>query len=318
MATPTFQSMVETGNSAEAKAIAALVDGADVKSALIRLSDLDRGSIRRTLAAMEQLAAAERARVTLTLVDAAETTVDLNFHRLLRELLGDSAPEVRRLAIAGLWEDETTGLRQRYLELLITDPDQDVRAQAAEALRPFCSMLALERDGDDPESEAIAQELLAISTNPLESVLVRRRATEALGALDYGQMTDDHLTIQFEADDQAIAAGALRGMGLTSARKWMPIVEQEMVSPDAEMRFEAAGAAGLIGHVDFVPGLAILMDDEDPEVRAAAAIALGRIGGDAALRILQEHLDRDEEEALLVQQALEEALLLEDPLADLE
>jgi HEAT repeat protein len=106
-------------------------------------------------------------------------------------------------------------------------------------------------------------------------------------------------------------------MGRSADPAWLPTLYDEMVSEDAEMRFEAAQAAGELGDEEAVPQLAGLLNDEDAEVQEAAIAALGAIGGPAAKSVLQEIGAETDDER--VQEAVGEALMqaefLDDPLA---
>jgi len=61
-----------------------------------------------------------------------------------------------------------------------------------------------------------------------------------------------------------------------------------MESPDPDFRIEAAIAAGAIGSEDALDGLALLLEDDEDEVIAAAIEAMGEIGGQEAKRMLEE------------------------------
>jgi HEAT repeat protein len=64
-----------------------------------------------------------------------------------------------------------------------------------------------------------------------------------------------------------------------------------------------------------VPELAQLVYDPDAEVRAAALLALGAIGGAAAIRVLRQvEEDEEFEELAYVDDAIDAALLTVNPL----
>jgi HEAT repeat protein len=104
-------------------------------------------------------------------------------------------------------------------------------------------------------------------------------------------------------------------MGRTSSPIWLPELFEYLQSEDAELRYESARAAGLLGEMDVVPELAELIYDADSEVSIAALAALGAIGGPAAIRALREaEEDEDFEEAEIVDEALDAAQLTINPL----
>ena len=106
---------------------------------------------------------------------------------------------------------------------------------------------------------------------------------------------------------------ALFAMGLTADQRWLPILDDEMQSPSADFRAEAARAAGGLGSTDSVDALEGLLTDEDPSVTMAAIYALGQIGGDRATELLTRlSQDPDYEELYdAIDEALEEMDLLE-------
>ena len=105
-------------------------------------------------------------------------------------------------------------------------------------------------------------------------------------------------------------------MGRNADVAWLPMITGEMESEDAEMRFEAATAAGGIADEEAIPHLAELTVDEDAEVRDAAIGALGQIGGPAARSVLHELASETSDDRVLeaVSDALAEADFVEDPL----
>ena len=87
---------------------------------------------------------------------------------------------------------------------------------------------------------------------------------------------------------------------------WLPTLEQELTSPSADFRAEAARACGMIGDSRAIDVIEELLNDEDPDVTVAAIYALGQIGGDRAFDILSDLAeDPDFEE---FQDAVDEAL----------
>jgi hypothetical protein len=283
------------------------------RTGLLAYSDLSRPALAEFRVSWGGMSDTERVRLIQSLVDYAEQSVDVNFHRVFREVLADENPRVRQLAIEGLWEDNGPDLPPRFLGLLGSDPDADVRAGAAAALQQFAEDCSPDAAGTD--AQQLIELLVATGTNSREHALVRRRCIETSGSLASDARIVNMIREAFADDDQTLAAGALRAMGLSRQSRWIPEIERAMESPDAELRFEAAGAAGLLGDTSLVESLATLLEDEDAEVRAAAVGALGRIGGPGALRVLrrlsQSGLFEDEE---MIQDALDEAMLSEDPL----
>jgi hypothetical protein len=63
---------------------------------------------------------------------------------------------------------------------------------------------------------------------------------------------------------------------------------EQITSASPELRFEAARALGEIGEEAHVIQLADLLEDDDPVVAVAAIGSLARIGGDAAMKLIEE------------------------------
>ncbi|MDQ3779688.1 MAG: HEAT repeat domain-containing protein, partial [Chloroflexota bacterium] len=104
-------------------------------------------------------------------------------------------------------------------------------------------------------------------------------------------------------------------MGRTADPRWLPRVSAEFANEDAELRFEAARAAGELGDVDTIPTLIDLAQDEDVEVRHAAIGAIGRIGGREAARVLRRLAeDAPESDGDAIEDAIHEADTSLDPL----
>lgn len=290
------------------------IEPATSRSGLMAFSDLSWPAIGEFRATWSVMAGDERQRLIHSLVEYAEQSVDVNFHRVFREVLTDENPRIRQLGIEGLWEDDNAGLPAIYLDMLRSDPDADVRAEAARALQRHAEEIAPATIGN--VDGLLIETLVSIGGDPTENALVRRRCIETSGTLAGDARVVGLIREAYADDDQTLAAGALRAMGLSRQPRWIPEIERAMESPDAEFRFEAAGAAGLLGESSLVESLATLLDDEDAEVQAAAVGALGKIGGSGALRVLRRlaetQLIADEE---MIQDALDEAMLSEDPLA---
>ena len=72
-------------------------------STLAKLSGLRRQQLDDFMPTWNELPVAERRRAVRTLIDLAEDNVELDYHDLFRRLIADPDPEVRALAIEGLW-----------------------------------------------------------------------------------------------------------------------------------------------------------------------------------------------------------------------
>ncbi len=251
---------------------------------LSHLSDLSRERAQRFRSAWLGLAPGRRTEVVGALVEQAEANIHLNFHMVLRECLADPHPEVRRLAIEGLWEDERLSLVP-FLMRLLADESESVRAAAATSLGRF---VLLGVYGEIPDSDAARVEsaLRNVWRRPQETTEVRRRVLESLSSTN----ADDVLEMIGNAyyhEEALMRQSAIFAMGRSADQRWARPVLDELVSPDAAMRYEAATAAGELALRASCPRLIRLLDDADSAVREAAAMALGKIGGRDARRALR-------------------------------
>ncbi len=315
MTTPTSR---ETPPSAESgtldPAIQAIVGGDYSRSRLAAFSDLDRARVTYVHAHWLDIPDTERHALMLALAELGDESLEYNFNRVYRIALDDPNPVIRQLALVALWEDEGGDLPPAFVRLLRIDPSDDVRAAAADALSiPFDAIA----DGQSTvlDKDEMIELFTGIIEDPVESPIVRRRALGAIAAFGADPRISELIRIGLDDEDQAVVAGAVYAMGRTSSAAWLPELIEFMQSEDAELRFESARAAGLLGEVDAVPDLAELVWDPDAEVRAAAIDALGSIGGPAAIRVLRQVEQDDEfEELENVEDALDAALITVNPL----
>lgn len=168
------------------------------------------------------------------------------------------------------------------------------------------SLFGYERDGD---ADALAEAL-----RNAENVEVRVRAAELLGGLDAPAdraTVVDALVEAVRTDEPQVAAAAvdaLDQLGPDGIETLLARVADREVDADApdrvraaafvetlsadvpELRMAAANALGDVGRADAVPDLLERFDDPDPRVRARAARACGEIGDARATEPLAERL----------------------------
>lgn len=314
--TPTFP--VSPVDDREERLTAALdafqrndINAADVAT----LSDLRREEMPAIESTWRAVPEAGRAAIVRWAAELSEDRVELTFGRFLRFALTDDSPAVRQLALASLWEDEGSDLPSRLVFILRHDPSADVKAEAA-ALLGRCVDRIATRGDTRPEDEEVRSALIASWHDVSQAPIVRRRSLEAVSG--FGADDDIRRAIgeAFDDDDGYIVVGAVRAMGRTMCDEYLGTILAELGSDDAELRYEAAIAAGELGESRVVPELANLMDDEDPEVGRAAILALGRIGGQAAIRALSSQLESHSThpDSEMLFEAFEEAMLEVDAL----
>jgi hypothetical protein len=247
----------------------------------------------------------ERKRVMIRhLADITEENFHVDFSGIFAFCLADRLPAVRLAALDGLWDTERITLINPIVELMVTDPDVQVRTLAAATIGHFILMAEwnqIPRRSVAPAVDA----LLSLLDDGATPTAVRRAALESLSPSSHERVAS-LVEEAYDSGDQELQISSIYAMGRTVDKRWLPIVLDEMASHNDEMRLEAARAAGHLGSSDAVSELADLVTDHDLEVRLAAIVALGQIGGATATRILEE-MDGDPD-FVDVQSAIEEAL----------
>jgi HEAT repeat protein len=295
-------------------AIAAFREGDLSQTQVARLSDLSRVNARELAAAWESIPEAHRIDLVRRFDELSEERVELNFGRALRVALNDPSAVVRQLAVAGLWEDESSDLLDRLRDILENDESPDVRAQAAAALERFASKAVI---GSLDESIAgdLRNSLRKSVIDTAAPYAIRRRALESLGPYAADPEIASLISEAFDSGDHGLQCSALYAMGRSQEPRWLSTILTQLESEDPEIRFEAARAAGLLGSADALQVLLQAARDEDAEVRHTAIGAIGQIGGRGAVRALERLAeDAGEADLELIESAMDDVNALIEPL----
>ena len=284
-------------------------------SGLIHLSSLTAEELRIIQDIWPRIPQERRHHLLSVIAALADDNVDLDFTAIFKLALRDQDPRVREQAIGGLWECEERSLLSALLRLLECDPVEQVRAATAHALGHFA---ALAEHGKllPHDRQRIRWALMTVIHNPEESLLLRRRALEAVSPLN----DEDVIALiesAYEHQDSKMRESALYSMGINANPRWLPTLINETHNDHPAMRYESASACGRIGEEIAVPHLLPLLHrDEDPQVRLSTLQALGAIGGNVAKKALEACLrssdDAVKEAAVRALEALEAD---EDPLS---
>lgn len=280
---------------------------------LQRLSDLPLDEAREFKRVWGSIDVKRRRRIVAALAELAEENFEYDFTAAFYVAMADADAEVRRQAIEGLWESMTYDTADRLVDRLRQDPAPEVRAAAASSLGRFTYLMEMGKT-DRVTARKVRDALLSAYRNEAETVLVRRRALEALGYLCDDEVTNT-LAQAYQSHDETMRASAIFAMGRNCHPRWFNVIASEMQNPNPELRFEAARAAGELEDQRAVPLLEDLVSDPDTEVRLAAIASLGEIGGPQAKRVLQacaRSSDATTQEA--AEEALEEASFFEETL----
>ncbi|MCW5873064.1 MAG: HEAT repeat domain-containing protein [Anaerolineales bacterium] len=271
---------------------------------LFRLSALEAADLAALAPVWAGLSELRRLGVIEDAEQLAESNTVVHFDALNAMALEDADPRVRTAAARGLWATEQTSLIAPLARLVRQDNDMEVRAQAAATLGHF---IYLGEVGEIPASahqdaEAVLLDILHSDEDPL----LRRRALESMGYSgrpEIAQMIEE----AFEGGEEEWVSSALFAMGRSADERWGPQVMQSLVDPNHEISREAARAAGELELSEARPGLFDLLQDEESEVRLAAAWALSQIGGNGIADTLEEMIERaeDDEEIEFLENAIE-------------
>src|SRR5664279_2718178 len=282
-------------------------DGAVKSTIYYGLSGLAPTDLRRLAPIWDELLPAYRRKLVRELLEASEANFELDYSVLGQFALEDSDEGVREAAIELLWENESLPLMHRLIDIALNDEAIDVRAAAASALGRF---ILLGEMGDLPEAEVVKAQDTAVSIldNEAEDIDVRRRALEAIGNSSH-EIVDEAIREAYDSPDHRMQISSVFAMGRTYDPQWSEFVLQQLDNDDAEMRYEAARAAGELEIEDALPALKRLAFDDDREVKEVAIWSLGEIGTREATRLLERlatDAKRAKDEELL--EAIEDAI----------
>ena len=282
-------------------------------SGLVQLSDLTSEELIEFLVGWSSVPTAKAREIIVKLIELCEENLELDFSVVFKAFLDDPDEEVRENAARGLWEFDDRSIIRPLVMCLQHDTSPRVRSAAASSLRKFANMAQigklLSRDAN-----RIRDALLTVIGRKDEDLEVRRRAIEAVASFDALEI-DGIIQEAYESDVPKLKQSSIYAMGQSSKLRWLPIVLEEMRNPLPEIRYEAAGACGLLGEESTVPHLIRLLVDEDTQVQIAAVRSLGLIGDTLATEALRKCLTLGEpalEEAAT--DALREIDFQDDPL----
>ena len=228
----------------------------------------------------------------------------LSFEGVCRIALEDSNPQVRFLALRSFLEYEVADLIPNFIQTMIEDKDEEIRALAAQNLGKYVYLGEVESLAKEKQ-ENIEAHLLKVAHGS-DSSLVRRKAIESLGYSSHKDVPD-LISEAYNSNRNDWIASALFAMGRTIDPRWEPEIIKMLRNPVKEIRFEAIKAAGELEISSSRKILMEYLEDPDSEIRIAAIWALARIGGEGIRTILLDILQETEfeEEALIIEEALD-------------
>lgn len=280
---------------------------------LTEFSDIEPASLKSLLETWPRIGLERK----LLLLDQLNTLANedtlVSFDDLGRALLTDTEPQVRIRAMRLLVECEDVRLVPIYIDTVTKDNALAVRAEAATMLGIFVQLGEFE---DIPANvHHQIEDILLEVFNGKDEASVRRRALEALG---FSSRVEVPVLIEsaFKRQDPDWQASAIFAMGRSNDERWADKVLRMMVSEDRRIRLAAVQASGELGLALARPILLRLLEEEDDEIIAGAAIwSLSQIGGEDVRLYLQNLLDKvedDDEQAAFLEEALDNLAFTED------
>lgn len=208
--------------------------------------------------------------VLVALTNSLLTEVDDNVQfSVVSSLSARPEPAIKPALLAALATDSNSRLRGQVVRALENHPGDDTTTALLTALR------------EDPDTQIVRVAAIWGLRN-LTNAAVRAALFEAIG--------------QVSPEVRGAAAGALAGF--PGADTESALVELLATDPIGSVRSAAINAlAALItsqtNRVLLAPLVKCLQTDADPDVRAQAASALGRTGGEEAVNVLREALEKE-------------------------
>ena len=290
--------------------LAELLDAAQVFNPqhlhhLSRLSPEDAGALAGV---WNDIDLTRRRNLVSDLVNFAESDPLLFYDRIGMIALKDEDAGVRVSAIRLLVIEEEPEFAPTLLHLLQSDPHFLVRATAAGALGRYVYLGEVE----ELPAEVFQQVESALMASFREDAqeLVRRRALESVSFSSRKEI-NPLIEDAFNSGDEDWQESALIAMGASANPKWERNVVDMFDAESAQLRCEAASAAGKLGIKEAKKALMdMAQEDDDEDVRRAAIWALSELGGNDIAELLEEWLDEAEsdEEADFLEDALENLL----------
>jgi HEAT repeat protein len=278
-------------------------DKSILSSKLSELSNLDSTALELFIDSWATIETERRRQIVVRLAEIAEDNVILSFDGIFKYCLKDGDDEVRSTAIEGLWENEESSLIDPLINMLEEDSSEKVQAVAAIALGKFVNL------GEDKKlhpnhMDKVHRALLGAFGDKSRPLEIRRRALESIAPASLPEVKTA-IREAHESQNPRLVISAVYAMGKSYDLSWLPLLIKELDSPDAEVRYEAAGACRELEEETAVPHLIRLVDDFDADVQVAALQALAEIANTQAQECLKRCLESEDE---VVRQTAEEIL----------
>lgn len=238
--------------------------------------------------------------------------------------LSDPEPEVRCLAIQGLWDYADPAHIDTFIAMVERDPDQSVRNRAITALGRYVyegemadydfdwgTLDDIMREDELPEASyrRVLAFLLGIARDPSADLDARRYSIEAL-SFSSDPAIANLIEQAYHAPQLEMKVSALFAMGRSGQERWEAYVLAELDSPEPRLQLEAVRAAGELFVDDATPMLMHMAQTaDDQDLRREAIWALGHATSLEAWQLLDDIANdpsEDDETRELAEAALDE------------
>ncbi len=273
---------------------------------LFRLSDMTPDEMAQFRDRWQHAQQERREMISRHLADLSEESFEVEFSPVFANLLNDESAKVRVAALDGLWDSDNVTVVSKIITLMQSDDNLEVRHSAAKALAHYV-LLGEWGQISTYVRDRVVNALHEQHVDSRVALPVRCAALEGMGASG-DERIPPLIEDAYESGNYDLQISSLFAMGNSADDRWINTVLDEMESPYADMRAEAARAAGGIGNSNAVTPLAQLAYDEDEAVQVAAIGALAKVGGSTASRILNDMLTDSELDHLqeLIEEVMEE------------
>jgi HEAT repeat protein len=225
-----------------------------------------------------------RRRVITQLAEASEVSFEFDYVQLGRLALNDLEPTVRAAAIDLLWTDDSVMFMDKLIERTERDESRVVRAAAVSALGRFI-LLGEYEEIEESHAKRAQNAAIRLWNDHTEDFEVRRRALEAISNSSH-EIVYPAIAEAYTSDEHLMRVSSIFAMGKSYDHQWSDTVLKELANSDAQIRYEAARAAGELMLEQAVMQLGRMANEDDREIKEVAVWSLGEIGGQQALRIL--------------------------------
>lgn len=270
-------------------------------------SDLAPKDIAKVKMVWPQIELKRRQGLMKDLIDFADVEPMMFYDELAEVLLDDKDPVIRASALELLWQTEEPHFIERFMTLLLADPVDTVRANAATGLAKFVYLGELE-DITEKDYKRVVDALVQSFIGD-EPETVKRRALEAL-SFSGDLRVDEFIKSSYQRKEEEWVISALFSMGRSANEAWNDTVLSRIKDENPEIAAEAITAAGELGIKAAREPILEMIDQgiDNEDVRFSVIEAIAKIGGESvrsALEMMHETARSTDEEEF-IEASLEE------------